>query len=104
MQPSLIPAARRAKALELLRRDGAVSIQRLADEMGMSISTARRGGDLPPAGYLERSHGGALLSMRSRTTFEPTSDIAHQAARPAKVAIGRHAASLIEDGQSIILD
>jgi DeoR family transcriptional regulator of aga operon len=105
MQPSLIPAARRAKALELLRRDGAVSIQRLADEMGMSISTARRDVDfLTAAGYLERSHGGALLSMRSRTTFEPTSDIAHQAARPAKVAIGRHAASLIEDGQSIILD
>jgi DeoR family transcriptional regulator, aga operon transcriptional repressor len=101
----LIPAARRAKALELIRRHGAISIQRLADEIGTSISTARRDVDyLSAAGYLERSHGGALLSVRSRTTFEPTTDIADQVARPAKIAIGRCAAGMIEDGQSVILD
>jgi len=102
---NLIPAARRAKALEFIRRDGAISIQRLADEIGMSISTARRDVDyLSAAGYLERSHGGALLSMRSRTTFEPATDIADQIARPAKIAIGRCAADMIEEGQSVILD
>jgi DeoR family transcriptional regulator of aga operon len=104
-EANLIPAARRAKALELIRRDGAISIQRLADEIGMSISTARRDVDyLSAKGYLERSHGGALLNIRSRTTFEPASDIADQVARPAKIAIGRAAANLIEDGQSVILD
>jgi DeoR family transcriptional regulator of aga operon len=102
---SLIPAARRARTLELLRKEGAISIQRLADEIGISISTARRDVDfLTAAGYLERAHGGALLRERSRTTFEPASDITHQVARAAKIAIGRHAASLIEDGQSVILD
>ncbi len=102
---TLIPAARRAKALELLRREGAISIQRLAEEIGTSIVTARRDLDfLTAAGYLERSHGGGLLSRRSRTTFEPTTDIADQVARPAKVAIGRHVANLIEDGQSVIFD
>jgi DeoR family transcriptional regulator, aga operon transcriptional repressor len=101
----LIPAARRAKALELIRRDGAISIQRLADEIGMSVSTARRDVDyLCSQGYLERAHGGALLALRSRTTFEPGSDIADQVARPAKIAVGRAAAALIEDGQSVILD
>jgi DeoR family transcriptional regulator of aga operon len=106
MAENLIPAARRAKALELLRQKGAISIQTLAEETGTSISTARRDVDfLTSAGYLERSHGGALLSMRSRTTFEPTSDdITEQVAHAAKVAIGRHAAGLIEDGQSVILD
>ena len=101
----LIPAARRAKALELIRRHGAISIQRLADEMRTSISTARRDVDyLSSEGYLERSHGGALLSVRSRTTFEPATDIADQVARAAKIAIGRRAAAMIEDGQSVILD
>ncbi|UGY28392.1 DeoR/GlpR family DNA-binding transcription regulator [Bradyrhizobium septentrionale] len=104
-ETNLIPAARRAKALELIRRDGAISIQRLADEIGMSISTARRDVDyLSAAGYLERTHGGALLSVRSRTTFEPATDIADQVARPAKIAIGRCAAGIVEDGQSVILD
>jgi len=104
-ETNLIPAARRAKALELIRRDGAISIQRLADEIGMSISTARRDVDyLSAAGYLERSHGGALLSVRSRTTFEPATDIADQVARTAKIAIGRCAAGMVEDGQSVILD
>src|SRR5579871_729788 len=100
-EASLIPAARRAKALELVRRHGAISIQRLADEIKTSISTARRDVDyLSAAGYLERSHGGALLSVRSRTTFEPATDIADQVARPAKIAIGRCAANMVEDGQS----
>lgn len=104
-ETTLIPAARRAKALELVRLHGAISIQRLADEMKTSISTARRDVDyLSSEGYLERSHGGALLSVRSRTTFEPATDIADQVARAAKIAIGRHAAGLIEDGQSVILD
>lgn len=101
----LIPAARRAKALELLRREGALSIQRLAEEVGMSTATARRDPDfLTASGYLERSQGGGLLSRRLRTTFEPTMDIAERVARPAKLAIGRHVAELIEDGQSVIFD
>jgi len=104
-ETSLIPAARRARALELIQRDGAISIHRLAAEIGMSISTARRDVDyLSAAGFLERSHGGAALSMRSRTTFEPTTDIAGQVAKAEKMAIGRYAASLIEDGQSVFLD
>src|SRR5665213_424917 len=104
-ETAMIPAARRAKALELERRHGAISIQRLADEMRTSISTARRDVDyLSSEGYLERSHGGALLSVRSRTTFEPATDIADQVARAAKIAIGRCAAAMIEDEQSVILD
>jgi DeoR family transcriptional regulator of aga operon len=105
MVDDLIPAARRAKVLDLLKRKGAISIHALAGEIGTSVSTARRDVDfLTAAGFLERSHGGAQLSMRSRTTFEPTSDIAEQVAHSAKLAIGRHAANLVEEGQSVILD
>ncbi len=101
----MIPAARRARVLEILQRDGAASIQQVADEIGISVSTARRDLDyLTRAGQLERSHGGASLRTGSRTAFEPAASVTHGTARAAKIAIGRHAASLIEDGQSVILD
>jgi DeoR/GlpR family transcriptional regulator of sugar metabolism len=103
--PPLISAARRTRVLELLERNGAVAIQQLAGEIGISVSTARRDLDFPTsAGLLERSHGGALRRTGSRTAFEPAAAVTHQIARPAKVAIGRHAATLVEDGQSVILD
>jgi DeoR family transcriptional regulator of aga operon len=103
--PPMIPAARRARVLDLLKRDGVVAIQRLADEIGISISTARRDVDfLTSAGLLERSHGGASLRSGPRTAFEPAAMVTHQIARPAKIAIGRYAASLVSVGQSVILD
>jgi DeoR family transcriptional regulator of aga operon len=101
----LIPAERQARVLEMVQRDGAISIQRLAAAINVSVSTARRDLDfLTERGYLERTHGGAQLRARLRTTFEPAPDIAARVALPAKIAIGRHAASLIEQGQSVIFD
>jgi hypothetical protein len=74
-ETSLNPAARRAKALGLIRRDGAISIQRLAEEIGVSRSTARRNVDyLSAEGHLEKSHGRAPLNVCSLVTFEPPSD------------------------------
>lgn len=101
----LIPAERHARVLEVVQRDGAISTQRLAAAINVSLSTLRRDLDfLTERGYLERTHGGAQLRARLRTTFEPAPDIAAQVALSAKVAIGQCAAGLIEDGQSVIFD
>lgn len=102
---SLIPAERLARVLEFVRRQGVASIHSIADELGTSLSTVRRDLDeLTARGYLDRTHGGAVLRSRQQTTFEPSRDIAGNMAVAQKAAIGRHAASLIEPGQSVLFD
>jgi DeoR family transcriptional regulator of aga operon len=101
----MIPAQRRARILEHIRRDGGGSIITLADIIGASRSTIRRDLDLlVGGGFLLRSRGGALLEETPRTTFEPEREIGAQVSRPAKIAIGARAAELIERGQSVIFD
>lgn len=100
-----IPAERRGLILDHLRRNGAASIQELADSLGASHSTIRRDLEaLAAEGYLERSHGGAALPAAGRSTFEPDAAIAAQIAHREKQAIGRFAAGLLEPGQSVIFD
>ncbi|HET6469325.1 MAG TPA: DeoR/GlpR family DNA-binding transcription regulator [Geminicoccaceae bacterium] len=101
----MIAAQRRALILEQVRRLGGASIGDLSDSIGVSLSTIRRDLDyLTREGYLVRSHGGALLAEAQRSTFEPLREIGVHLARGAKVAIGRRAADLVENGQSVIFD
>ena len=101
----MIAAQRRALILEELRRAGAGSIVALADKIGVSPSTIRRDLEfLTEGGYIVRSHGGTLLKEPHRTTFEPEPEIGAHVARAAKEAIGAHAATLLEPGQSVIFD
>jgi DeoR family transcriptional regulator of aga operon len=101
----VIPAQRYALILDAVRRTGAASVQTLASEIDASTATVRRDLDyLTRCGYLERTHGGAMLRARLRTTFEPAADISSSVARADKVAIGAKAAELVEEGQSVIFD
>ena len=102
----LIPAERRALVLEHIQQRGAASIQELSDAVGASPSTVRRDLEhLEERGYLERSHGGALIQRRQpQSTFEPESAISAQFARPEKKAIGLAAASMLSGGESVIFD
>lgn len=101
----MIPAQRHALILDAVRRAGAASIQTLASEIGASLATVRRDLDfLTERGYLERTHGGAMLRARLRTTFEPSADISSGVAHAAKAAIGAVAADMLEEGQSVIFD
>jgi len=104
--PELIPAQRRALVLEHIQKRGAASIQELADAVGTSPSTVRRDLEhLEEKGYLERSHGGALIQQRQpRSTFEPESAISAQFARSEKQAIGLAAAAMLSGGESVIFD
>ncbi|EJC75748.1 transcriptional regulator of sugar metabolism [Rhizobium leguminosarum bv. trifolii WSM2012] len=101
----IVPAKRRAIILEHLRANGAASIQELADAIGGSQSTARRDLEhLVEKGYLERTHGGAVLVQPMRATFEAEPLVNAELRHAEKVAIGREAAKRLSPGDSIILD
>lgn len=101
----MLPAQRRAAILERLKQHGAATIHELAAHLGASASTVRRDLEyLEEAGYLERTHGGALLQPTHRTTFEPEPSIAAETAWPQKRVIGAAAAGLLSAGQSVIFD
>ena len=104
-RPELIPAQRRAFMLEHIRRRGAASIQELAEAIGISTSTVRRDLEhLEERGYLERSHGGALIQKQLQSTFEPEAAITAEFDRPEKEAIGRAVANTLRSGESVIFD
>lgn len=101
----MIPAQRRALVLEQIQRSGGAAISELSERLGISQSTIRRDLDyLTQQGYLERTHGGALVRTAVRSTFEPDSEIATHVARIAKVAIGAAAARAIKPRQSVLFD
>lgn len=101
----MIPAARRASILDLVRSRGAASITELEELLDVSPATIRRDLDiLSRQNLLLRSHGGAVVEEVLSTTLEPEHTLQHLSMRPEKERIGTAALSLIENGQSIILD
>ncbi|MBB3997867.1 DeoR/GlpR family DNA-binding transcription regulator [Aureimonas pseudogalii] len=110
MEPSprrvdLIPVKRRALILEWFRRHGAASIGELAAGIGASGSTIRRDLEhLTEAGYLERTHGGAVLATPTHATFELDASINAEMFAAQKRAIGREAAALLQARDSVIFD
>jgi DeoR/GlpR family transcriptional regulator of sugar metabolism len=101
----IIPAKRRAMILEYVRRNGTASIQELTERIGGSPSTIRRDLEqLTEGGYLERTHGGALLVQPMRATFERESSLNAHFQHSEKRAIGREAATRLSSGESVIFD
>jgi DeoR family transcriptional regulator, aga operon transcriptional repressor len=101
----LIPAQRRHLILELIRRQGVISVHELARSTEASLPTIRRDLDwLARSGAIQRSHGGASLKTAPGTTFEPDYHITSRIAREEKTQIGRCAADQLRSGQSVIFD
>ncbi|WP_300267560.1 DeoR/GlpR family DNA-binding transcription regulator, partial [Microbacterium sp.] len=87
--------------LEILHQDGAVSITALAERMSISSVTIRRDLDhLASLGLLTRTHGGAIADVSSPETSY-VEKIGQ--AMSEKQAIGRLAASLVRDGDVVIV-
>jgi len=89
--------------LDLLEKDGRLTVGDLVDRFGVSSVTVRTDLDaLAGAGALVRSHGGALRRLDPVQDY-PISfkDTIHHA---EKARIGRAAAQLIQPGQTAILD
>src|SRR5258708_37388492 len=104
-RPELRPAQRRAFMLEHIRKRGAASIQELSEAIGISLSTVRRDLEhLEERGYLERSHGGALIQTQLQSTFEPEAAITAEFDRPDKGAVGLRAGRALHHGATRIRD
>ena len=101
----LLPAQRHALIIEHLRKHNVASIQALTQALGASESTVRRDlAYLVEQGYLERTHGGAIIRHQPEARFEPDQSIAAEMARAEKHAIGAVAAQRVSPGQSVLLD
>lgn len=102
--PSGPSARRRQELLQLVEAKGQVSVDELSQHFGVSDDTIRR--DLlllEGCKVLLRTHGGAVSTalMVHRETPFLTRMNAHAA---AKTAIGRAAAQLISDGETLIVN
>lgn len=94
---------RQQSILQLLETQGAVRVAELCERFGVSEMTVRRDlSELEQAGLIRRTHGGAV-SARGRS-FEPPYLVRATTNQSQKERIGRLAASLVQDGDSVALD
>lgn len=94
-------AYRRAKILEELDKDGQVNVNKLSKLFGVSEVTIRNDLDkLEKNNLLVRAHGGAFKSNNIVLTFSQKKKLNME----VKTKIGKKAASIIEEGDTIILD
>lgn len=95
---------RRQSVLELLRSQPGLRVPEIANALGVSEGTVRNDlNALETDGQLVRVHGGALLNelhQNNLTAF----NIRYKDHDPEKEAIAKTAASLVADGDSLLLD
>lgn len=102
-QKRLTSMQREVRLREILRILGEASIVALAEELGVSEMTLRRDLDrLESAGYVRRTHGGAVAAERIGFEFDFVTR--RQSNQKAKRAIAEAALKLIEPGLVILLD
>lgn len=94
---------RRAKILEWLREEGSARVRDLAEAFSVSEVTIRQDLErLESEGHVTREHGGAFLNSVTRQVRSLA--LEHLENMDAKRRIGRAAAALVADGETIILD
>ena len=87
----------------IVEEHGRARVAELSRLFGVSGVTIRKDLDLlEQRGRLVRTHGGAVVA--GRTGAERAFDIRERLQRPEKDAIGRAAAAMVVDGESIALD
>lgn len=94
---------RKSKIVELIHETGRVNISVICSMFDVSEMTVRRDlNELDRQGLVRRVHGGAIASLGR--SYEPSFQTRAVKNETAKEAIGRKAAELIFDGDSIALD
>lgn len=94
---------RRQKVLELVSRQGFVSLADLAERIHVSESTIRRDLEhLHQHGLLKRTHGGAVIAGEANGL--PSLEERSSSQLEEKRLIARRAAQRIQDGDAILLD
>lgn len=103
MSKALIPAQRRERIQEYLALNKIARTVDLCNMLDASEATVRRDLEwLEQDGFLERTHGGAILNQRM--VFEPEYRQRAQHHPEQKRRIGAVAASLIEDGDIVFIN
>ncbi len=99
----MLVETRRRQLLELINRRGFATLEDLVATLSVSESTVRRDLEaLDQAGAIKRTHGGAVCTAEVRAM--PALDDRATAATREKQAIGRVAAGLVDDGETVLLD
>jgi DeoR family transcriptional regulator of aga operon len=95
---------RRREILALLNRDGRVLVKDLARHFRISQITIRKDLEfLDGQGVVQRTHGGAL-PLQAGALLDPSLREKEKLHRKQKILIAEAAASLVEEGQSVLLD
>src|SRR5262249_10260588 len=99
-----LPARRRSELLRAAKKRGSITVAELAEEFSVSFDTIRRDLDyLAGRGLLTRTHGGAVAMDGFLERDAPfTQRLNARAAE--KTRIGRAAAGLISDGETLIVN
>jgi len=99
-----LPAGRKAQLAAYVGETGQVTVGALAERFGVSIDTIRRDLDqLSAEGVVVRTYGGAVSpSTVSRT--DRAVDVRLKMQEPEKEKIAALAASLVEDGSTIMIN
>src|SRR3954454_2695236 len=99
----MLAEARRRHLLSLISRRGFATLDELVESLGVSESTVRRDLEaLDLSGAVKRTHGGAVVLGEVRAL--PALEDRATAAASEKRAIGKAAAALLEDGDTVLLD
>lgn len=94
---------RQSRIEQYLQKVEFASLEELAQQVGVSVSTVRRDLTLMEAsGAVKRTHGGARLANPRSDEFMFSARNTHQLAE--KEAIGRACAQLIQPNETVILD
>lgn len=94
---------RHMKIVEILQTKTSIKVNELADIFEVSESTIRRDlKEMVESGLIARTHGGAIGI--TNTIFEPTYKEKTLTKHDDKETIGKLAASMVEDNNTIILD
>jgi DeoR/GlpR family transcriptional regulator of sugar metabolism len=100
---NLLAETRRRRILDWLQEEGSARVKALSEAFEVSEPTIRQDLErLESEGYVVREHGGAFLATMPQQVQALA--LHHLVNMDAKRAIGRVAAALVNDGETIILD
>jgi DeoR/GlpR family transcriptional regulator of sugar metabolism len=103
MSVNIIPAARQSMIVDLIKKDGLVTVEDLSNKLEVSVITVRRDlSVLEERGILKRTHGGAVLIKPVEREFNYTEK--DRVNKEEKESIGKIAADLVEDGDTVFIN
>lgn len=101
---SSIPAERQKQVQNYIIAHGSAQIKELADTYQISEATVRRDLDeISRKGLIQRTHGGAI-AYNNNSSFERKHGEKMELMVEEKRRIGAYAASMVRDGDTIVLD